>query len=67
MIEGEIYFDRAKDIQNRATLAKEREELEKLDVNKAPGTGGTPPRIPSEKRETHSDDDEFGDGDGGNR
>lgn len=66
MIEGEVYFDRTKDIQNRATLAKEREELEKLDVNKAPGTGGAPPRVPTEKRRSDTDDAEYGD-DGGNQ
>jgi imidazolonepropionase-like amidohydrolase len=62
MIEGEVYFDRAKDIAMRADLAKERESLEKLDVNKAPGTGGTPPRIPSEKRRGERDEAEYGDG-----
>ena len=66
MIEGEVYFDRAKDIQNRAALAKEREELEKLDVNRAPSTGGAPPRIPTEKLKTERDDAEYGD-DGGNQ
>jgi imidazolonepropionase-like amidohydrolase len=50
MIEGDVYFDRAMDIQKRADLAKEREVLEKMDVNKAPASGGTPPRIPAEKR-----------------
>lgn len=48
MIEGEVYFDRKTDIERRAELAKEREELEKLDVNKAPGSGA-PPRIPAER------------------
>jgi imidazolonepropionase-like amidohydrolase len=50
LIEGVVYFDRAKDITNRAELAKEREALEKLDMNRAPGTGGAPPRIPAERR-----------------
>jgi imidazolonepropionase-like amidohydrolase len=62
IIEGETFFDRAKDIQKRADLAKEREALEKLDVNKAPGTGGTQPKIPSEKRLEERDDAEYGDG-----
>jgi len=62
MIEGEVYFDRAKDIQMRADLAKEREALEKLDVNRAPGTGGTSPRIPAEKRQAERDEAEYGDG-----
>lgn len=66
MIEGEVYFDRAKDMQKRADMAREREELEKLDVNKAPGSGGAPPKIPTEKIKTDRDDAEYGD-DGGNQ
>jgi imidazolonepropionase-like amidohydrolase len=64
IIEGETYFDRAKDIQMRTDLAKERETLEKLDMNRAPATGGGPPRIPSEKRKAELDDAEYGDGGG---
>lgn len=60
IIEGDVYFDRSKDIQMRADLVKEREALEKLDVNKAPATGGTPPKIPSEKRLKERDDAEWG-------
>jgi imidazolonepropionase-like amidohydrolase len=56
LIEGEVYFDRATDIQKRAEIAREREALEKLDVNKAPSSGGTPPRIPAEKRIEDKDD-----------
>ncbi len=66
MIEGEVLFERAKDAQMRLDMAKERETLEKLDVNRAPGTGGTSPRIPSDKRRGDRDEAEFGDG-GGNR
>ncbi len=62
MIEGEIYFDRSKDIAKRAELQKEREALEKLDVNRAPGSGGTPPARPSEHRQEDLDE-----ADGGNR
>ena len=50
LIEGDVYFDRAIDIQKRAEIAREREALEKLDVNKAPASGGTQPRIPAERR-----------------
>ncbi len=58
LIEGEVYFDRAKDSANRANLVKEREMLEKMDVNKAPGSGATPPKIPSDKRiEDHDEND----------
>jgi imidazolonepropionase-like amidohydrolase len=56
LIEGEVYFDRATDIQKRAEIAREREALEKLDVNKAPTSGGTPPRIPTERRIEDKDD-----------
>ncbi len=63
LIEGDVYFDRAVDIEKRAETARERETLEKLDVNKAPGSGGTPPRIPAEKRLEHRDEAEYGDGD----
>jgi adenine deaminase len=66
IIEGQTYFDRSKDIQKRADLAKERETLEKMDVNKAPASGGTQPRIPSEKRRAERDEAEYGD-DGGNQ
>jgi imidazolonepropionase-like amidohydrolase len=63
MIEGVTYFDRSKDIQKRAELAREREALEKLDVNKAPGAGATQPRVPSERRiEDRDDADLFGGG-----
>lgn len=50
LVEGDVYFDRAIDIQKRAEIAKEREALEKLDMNKAPATGGTSPRVPTERR-----------------
>jgi imidazolonepropionase-like amidohydrolase len=50
MIEGEVFFDRAKDKADRQLIAKEREELEKLDVNRPPGTGGTAPARPAERR-----------------
>ncbi len=65
MIEGEVFFDRAQDIAKRDEIKKEREALEKLDVNKAPGSGGTAPKIPAEKRRGDRDDAEYGDG--GNR
>ena len=62
MIEGEIYFDRTKDIERRAEMEKERKELEKLEVNRPPGSGTTQPKIPSEKRLEDRDDAEYGDG-----
>ena len=50
MIDGEVFFDRTKDADMRKSNAAERERLEKLDMNKAPGSGGTPPARPSERR-----------------
>ena len=64
MIEGDVYFDRAKDRSMRTDLAKERETLEKLDMNRAPGTGGAPPRVPTERLRGDLDE---ADRDGGNR
>ncbi len=64
-VEGEMMFDRAKDIANRADIARERQALEQLDVNKAPASGGTAPSRPSEHRKSDHEDQE--DGDGGNQ
>jgi imidazolonepropionase-like amidohydrolase len=50
LIEGDVYFDRAKDAAHRADMAKEREALEKLEMNRAPGSGGSAPAVPSERR-----------------
>jgi adenine deaminase len=63
MIEGETLFDRTKDIGRRAELQREREMLEKMDVNRTPASGATTqPRIPSEKRQAHLDDADGKDG-----
>ncbi len=64
IIEGEVYFDRARDKTMRTDLAKEREALEKLEMNRAPGAGGAPPRVPTERLRGDLDD---ADRDGGNR
>jgi len=56
MIEGEILFDRARDAQMRTEMAKEREALEKLEVNKAPGADGTSPPVPRERRRGDRDE-----------
>ena len=66
IIDGETFFDRNQDIARRADLARERETLEKADANRPPTSGGTQPRIPSEKRRAERDEAEYGD-DGGNR
>ncbi|HSI88379.1 MAG TPA: amidohydrolase family protein [Pyrinomonadaceae bacterium] len=64
IVEGEIFFDRAEDIARRSQLEAERKQLEALDINKAPGTGGTQPRIPQERIRGDLDD---ADRDGGHR
>ncbi len=60
MIEGEVYFDLANDKQMRAERQREREALEKLDMNRAPGAGGTPPRVPSERNSGEIEDHDGG-------
>jgi imidazolonepropionase-like amidohydrolase len=67
MIEGEVFFDRGRDKLNRALLAKEREDLEKLDVNRAPGSGGTPPARPTERRIADRDEADRGEVGGNNQ
>lgn len=62
MVEGEILFDRTKDAQMRLDMAKERETLEKLDVNQVDRAGGPPKTVPAEKRIKDRDDAEYGDG-----
>ncbi len=59
-IEGEIYFDRTKDLEMRIAMEKERKALEGADSNKT--KGNDPPPIPKEKRKSHLDD-----ADGGNQ
>jgi imidazolonepropionase-like amidohydrolase len=65
MIEGEVYFERTRDQLRRQEFARERERLEKLEMNQPPGAGAaaTPPRIPREKGDERLDDAE----DGGDR
>jgi imidazolonepropionase-like amidohydrolase len=58
-IEGEVYFDRLKDLEMRAALEKERKTLEAADSNKS--KGNDPPPIPKNHRQSHLDD-----ADGGN-
>ena len=66
MIEGAVFFDRGADLLRREQIAKERQELERLDVNRAPGTGGSQPARPAERRLEERDDAENGEI-GGNR
>ena len=61
LIDGEVFFDRAKDIANRAALDRERQELEKAEPNRPPASG-TAPQLPRERRPGERDEAEFGDG-----
>jgi imidazolonepropionase-like amidohydrolase len=58
-IEGEMYFDIAKDKEMRAKMDTERKQLEAADSNKS--TGDKPPGIPKEHRKEHLDDADGGD------
>jgi hypothetical protein len=64
MIEGELFFERSRDLLRRQEFARERERLEGLESNKPPGSGApsTQPRIPRERGDERLDDAE----DGGN-
>ncbi len=64
MIEGELFFERSRDQLRRQEFAREREQLERLEPNKPPGSGAatTQPRIPREKGDERHDNAE----DGGN-
>jgi imidazolonepropionase-like amidohydrolase len=64
IIEGETYFDRATDSEMRANMERERQALERVDANRPPGAGGTAPRVPTERRESHQHEetDEIGGG-----
>ena len=60
-IDGDIFFDREKDLQQRAELAKERAQLEQAEPNR-PAAGGRPPQAPRGRRPGgHEDDAEQGD------
>ena len=58
MIDGDIYFERTKDIENRAKIAAERKALEGAEPNRS--SGNAPPPLPREKRKSHLDDADTG-------
>ncbi len=55
-IDGDIFFDREKDLASRAELAKERAQLEQAEPNR-PSAGGRPPQAPRGRRPSDHDDD----------
>jgi imidazolonepropionase-like amidohydrolase len=65
MVEGETYFDRERDVQNRAAMERERQELERDEANR-PSTSprATQPAVPREREKADLDDAD--DVDGGN-
>ncbi len=57
MIEGVVYFDRTKDLANRANLEKERADLEKAEPNKSgSGANATAPPIPRDRKKSDLDE-----------
>jgi imidazolonepropionase-like amidohydrolase len=57
LIDGDVFFDREKDLASRAELAKERAQLEQAEPNR-PSAGGRPPQAPRVRRPNgHADDD----------
>ncbi len=54
MIEGETYFDLAKDREMLAKMDAERKALESAESNKS--SGNAPPPLPKERRKAHHDD-----------
>lgn len=58
LIEGEVFFDRAKDIENRAKMTAERKTLEGAEPNRS--SGNAPPPLPRERRQAHHDDADGG-------
>jgi len=56
IIDGDIFFDRARDVARRADLAKERAQLEQAEPNR-PSAGGRPPQAPRGRRPGKDDDD----------
>src|SRR3989475_8370240 len=55
-IDGDIFFDRERDLAMRAELAKERVQLEQAEPNR-PSAGGRPPQAPRGRRPGRDDDD----------
>ena len=62
LIDGEIFFDRQRDLARRADLLRERAQLEQAEPNRPPAQGGTPPLAPRDKRTAYGHDDDLWDG-----
>jgi imidazolonepropionase-like amidohydrolase len=55
-VDGEVFFDRQKDLAQRAQLEKERAQLEQAEPNRPPPRG-TSPQTPRRRRPSTEDDD----------
>ena len=60
-VDGEILFDRQQDLVRRAELQKERETLERAEVNR-PAAGGQSPQVPRRRPPADEDDDQWNGG-----
>jgi imidazolonepropionase-like amidohydrolase len=58
-VDGEMFFDRTKDLAGRAEFLRERAELEAAEANRPP-RGGASPQTPRRRPPTNSHDDEDG-------
>ena len=57
-VDGEIFFDRQRDLARRADFLKERAQLEQAEPNRPP-QGGVSPQAPRRRRPTNADDDQW--------
>jgi imidazolonepropionase-like amidohydrolase len=55
-VDGEVFFDRERDLARRSDFLKERSQLEQAEANRAP-RGGLSPPAPRGRRPSNSDDD----------
>jgi cytosine/adenosine deaminase-related metal-dependent hydrolase len=58
IIDGEVFFDRQRELARRPALEQERQRLLQLEANRAPAQGGTPPPRPAAIQRAGSSDDE---------
>ena len=58
MIDGEIFFDRQREMTRRVEFLKERAQLEQAEPNRSPQRG-TAPEVPRRRRPTNEDDDHW--------
>jgi len=62
-VDGDIFFDRQRDLALRSEMQREREELLKDEANRPPAEGGTQPGAPPRRRPSNHHDHDDIDGD----